>query len=373
MTIAAARADLDGGIVETVLPLARAYPDVLALGAHLKNTVSVIRGDRAYVSATVGDLDTPAAMEAFEATVQAMLTETGARPRLVAHDLHPDFHSTRFANGLGRRTLAVQHHQAHAAALMAEHRLEGPVLALTLDGFGLGPDNQSWGGELLQVGGTGFRRLGHLLELPQPGGDRAAREPWRMAAAALFALGRGQEIAERFAAHRHAAMLGQVLDRGVNAAPTSSCGRLFDAACGLLNVRPVAEFEGQAPMELEALARAPEVLPGGWRIDAAGVLDTRPLLAELATYDAEAGANLFHGTLAAALAEWMRWAADRSGITTVVLGGGCFFNAVLCGELAPRLETARLDARFPRLLSPGDPAISVGQALVAARTLVAEG
>lgn len=373
MSVSVARIGFENGVIETSVPLARAYPDVLAVGAFLKNTVCVIRGATAYVSATVGDLDTPSAVAAFDTTVRAILEETGAAPRLVAHDLHPDFHSTRHAQALGMRTLAVQHHHAHAAALVAEHGLEEPVLALALDGFGLGPDGMAWGGELLAVDGAGYQRLGHLLELLQPGGDRAAREPWRMAAAALHALGRGGEIAGRFAGQRHAGMIGQVLARAVSSPPTSSCGRLFDAACGLLNIHPVADFEGQAPMALEALADAPRVMDRGWEINAAGVLDTRPLLAELTTRDARSGANLFHGTLAAALAEWVRWAGERTGLRKIVLGGGCFFNAVLRRELAWRLESAGFKAHFPETLSPGDPAVSVGQALVAARAIEAGG
>jgi len=356
------------GAAATVVALARDYPDVLALGAFLKNTVCVIRGDRAYVSEPIGDLDSPAAISAFEANVEALLAETGASPRFVAHDLHPEFYSTRFATTLEFRALPVQHHHAHAAALMAEHKLEEPVLALTLDGFGLGPGNQSWGGELLLAEGADYRRLGHLAHLPQPGGDTAAREPWRMAAAALHALGRGDEIAERFAAQPHAGMLAEMLARGVNSPETSSCGRLFDAAAGLAGLRPVAEFEGQAPMELEALASAPEVMADGWRIDDAGVLDTKPMLARLGELNPVAGANLFHGTLAAALVDWVRRAADATGIGKVVMGGGCFFNAVLSRELASGLRDIGVLAYFPGALSAGDPAVSVGQALIAART-----
>ena len=373
MNHAIARKASDESAVAVAVPLAREYPDVLALGAHLKNTVTVIRADKAYVSHVAGDLNTPDAIAAFEAAVDALLAETGARPLLVAHDLHPDFHSTRFAQTLGLPTLAVQHHHAHGAAVIAEHGLEGSVLALALDGFGLGPGNQSWGGELLAVDGAGYERLGHLAELAQPGGDAAAREPWRMAAAALYRLGRGDEIAARFAAHKHAAMIGGILERGLNSPPTSSCGRLFDAACGLLGVRPLAEFEGQAPMELEALADAPQVLEAGWRIDDAGVLDCLPLLAELATCDARQGANLFHGTLAAALCDWVGWAAARTGIAKVVLGGGCFFNKVLGRALARHLDVAGIAAHFPSALSPGDPAISLGQAVIAARSVTAEG
>lgn len=372
MTGAAAPHAMDSAI-ETVVPLARTYPDVLALGAFLKNTVCAIRGDRAYVSRPVGDLDSPAAIDDFEAVVGALIEETDIRPACVAHDLHPDFHSSRFAVTLGAPTLAVQHHHAHAAAAMAEHQLEEPVIALALDGFGLGPGNESWGGEMLWTDGADYRRLGHLAWLAQPGGDVAAREPWRMAAAALHALGRGGEIAGRFADHKPAGMLEAVLERGINTPGTSSCGRLFDAACGLLGVRPVADFEGQAPMELEAMANAPDVMDRGWSIADDGVLNTLPLLRELIGRAPHDGANLFHGTLSAALVDWATGAAAQTGVDTVVLGGGCFFNKVLSRLVGDGLINAGLRVHFPTILSPGDPAISAGQAFVAALTVEREG
>lgn len=368
MTALARQRLTKGSVIETVVPLGGAYPDVLALGAFLKNTVCAIRGDAAYVAHGIGDLDSPSAIDEFEDVVASLVAETGVRPVRVAHDLHPDFHSTRFAKTLGAPTLAVQHHHAHAAAVMAEHKICGPVVALALDGFGLGPANQSWGGELLWTDGARYRRLGHLSLLRQPGGDVAARQPWRMGAAALHALGRGHEIADRFGAHAASRMLGGVLERGLNSPHTSSCGRLFDAACGLLDVRPVADFEGQAPMDLEALADAPAVLAGGWSIDADGVLDMRPLLAALTTAEPRQGANVFHGTLAAALAEWAQRAVAATGAAAVVLGGGCFFNAVLRRLVGEGLAKAGIKAFAPVRLSPGDPAISVGQALVAALT-----
>ena len=186
-----------------------------------------------------------------------------------------------------------------------------------------------------------------------------------MGAAALHALGRGGEIASRFAQFPAAQRLGPMLDRRLNSPSTSSAGRLFDAACGLLGIHPVADFEGQAPVALEALATAPLVLEDGWRLDR-GTLDFRPLLAALAGCDdAKQGANLFHGTLAAGMAEWARVAAETTGIDTVALGGGCFLNRVLTNDLAARLETAGLRPLTAQTLTPGDAALSLGQAWIA--------
>lgn len=357
-------------MIAAAIPLPHAVPCTLAVGAFLKNTICVTLDDRAYLSPVHGDLGTPQAIAAFEHSVEAMLAELNARPTRVAHDLHPDFHSTRFALSLDLPAVAVQHHHAHAAAVAVERGHDGPVIALSLDGFGLGPGNQSWGGELLLASGPAYQRLGHLALLRQPGGDIAAREPWRMAAAALHALGRGAEIAGRWPHLKPAAMLATVLDKGVNSPATSSAGRLFDAACGLLGIHPVAEFEGQAPMALEALVRTPRVLDAGW-ILADGVLDFSPLLAALAQgMEAQAGAELFHGTLVAGMAEWAAWGAERTGCDDVALGGGCFFNKVLKDGLVAALAAQGLRPMTATKVSPGDPGLSLGQAWIAALTEV---
>ncbi|MEA4838592.1 MAG: hypothetical protein VB101_09935, partial [Rhodospirillaceae bacterium] len=189
------------------LRLPHSCPGVLALGGFLKNTLCAVKGDQAFLSPVLGDLDNAAALRAFEDAAAAMRRDLALIPRLLAHDLHPDFYSTRWAQAHPEPSLAVQHHHAHIAAVAAEHGIMGPLIGLALDGFGLGPGGQSWGGELLRVDGAVFRRLGHLHEVAQPGGDRAAREPWRMAAAWLARLGRGPEIASRFAQQPAAAHL----------------------------------------------------------------------------------------------------------------------------------------------------------------------
>ena len=359
---------MSGSAIAAVIPLPHAVPSVLAVGPFLKNTICVTRGAEAFVSTIHGDLGTPDAIAAFEASVEALVQELGVRPVRVAHDLHPDFHSTRYAQALDLPQVAVQHHHAHAAAITAEHGYDGPVIGLSLDGYGLGPNNESWGGEMLLADGPRFQRLGHLALLAQPGGDKAAVEPWRMAASALHRLGRGDEIAGRFAAMPAAAMLGQILDKGLNSPLTSSAGRLFDAACGLLGLHLVSQFEGQAPMALEALVTLPETDPAGWTITN-GVLDLLPLLERLAACtDAAKGANLFHGTLIAAMTQWTLEAVDKTGIRTITLGGGCFLNRVLTGGLRELLEKKGLRVLTAAKVSPGDAGLSLGQAWIAANT-----
>lgn len=355
--------------IEAVVTLARPQPTVLAVGAFLKNTVCLIQGTYVLVSRNNGNLETVTAVQEFERSVEALLRLADEKPSLIAHDLHPNFHSSRYAEAmvaqLGVDAVPVQHHHAHVAAVMTEHDHYGPVLGLALDGFGLGEGGQSWGGELLLVDKGGFRRLGHLRELGQPGGDKAAREPWRMAAAALHALGRNDEIAKRYHSIDGANVIAAMLGGNVNCPPTSSCGRLFDAACGLLNVKPVANFEGEAPMELERMVRRPRSDPRGWTLEC-GVLDMIPLMSRLLECDPADGADLFHGTLVAAMTEWVAWAAEATGVRQVAFCGGCFFNKVLMSGLTASLTSRGMKVLTPARLSPGDPAVSVGQAWVAA-------
>jgi hydrogenase maturation protein HypF len=351
----------------TRVELAQPVPPVLALGAFLKNTVCLAADREAHLAPDLGNLDEPEALAGFHAAVDALVDRV--TPVAIAHDLHPDFYSSRYAvelsDRLGAPAVAVQHHHAHTAAVMAEHGRSDATLGLSLDGFGLGPNHESWGGELLRVDANGYERLGHLAHLAQPGADAASRQPWRMGAAALHAIGRGDEIAGRFADFPGAGMIPAMIDRGVNSPRTSSAGRLFDAACGLLGVKPVVAFEGEAPMQLESMVETPRVVEEGWRIEAS-VLDLTPLLAAIADCEAKDGAELFHGTLIEALTAWVAAAADETGVRSVALSGGCMLNRVLREGLLAGLTKRDIEPLLPIALSPGDPAISLGQAWAAA-------
>jgi hydrogenase maturation protein HypF len=360
------------GYTPTAIRLAQSGPSVLAVGGWFKNTICLTRGDEAFVSQHLGDLDNAPTCAALEEAAAHLCALLDVQPAIVAHDLHPDFFSSRFAAQFaaerGLPVVAVQHHHAHIAAILAEHRVTAPVLGLALDGVGLGDDGSAWGGELLRVDGATMHRLASLSPLPLPGGDRAAREPWRMAAAVLHRLGRGEEIATRFAEQPAAAPLREMLDRQLNCPLTSSLGRVFDAAAGLLGVRAVAAFEGQAAMLLEGLAeRHGPVAPlaAGWSIEG-DRLDLLPLLAALADEaDAAYGAALFHATLAAALAELVAQAAARENIALVAGGGGCMLNAILAGDLRQRLTAQGLTLLEARQLPPNDGGLALGQAWVA--------
>ncbi|OIP14594.1 MAG: carbamoyltransferase HypF [Comamonadaceae bacterium CG2_30_59_20] len=389
------------GFAPAAIALAQTGPSVLAFGSHLKNTICVTRGAEAFLSPHIGSLDNAASCQFQDETVQSLCDLLDVKPHWVAHDLHPDDYSTRaainYAERHGLPTVAVQHHHAHIAAVCAEHNWQRPLLGLALDGFGLGSDGTAWGGELLQVTGAQCQRLGHLRPLPLPGGDRAAREPWRMAAAVLHALGRHAEIVERFqdpAASTVAAMLA----RSFNSPPTSSLGRVFDAAAGMLGISHTQAYEAQAAILLEQAATQhiqthgwPSPMPGGYVISSnAGIsasasisqLDLLPVLAALSNMaDHQANghigqidhinhaAALFHATLLAALTEWVLQAAKTTGLRTLACGGGCFLNALLAGSLQQNLEQNGIQVLLPRRTSPGDASIALGQAWVALHSL----
>jgi hydrogenase maturation protein HypF len=361
------------GYTPRAIKLARAGPAVVALGGYFKSTVCVTRGDEAFLSQHIGDLDNAATCRALVDAVTHLTSILNVEPALVAHDLHPDFfssrHAERFASGLGIRPYGVQHHHAHIAAIAAEHRVETLLLGLALDGVGLGPDGTAWGGELLWVDGVRCQRLGRLRVLPLPGGDRAAREPWRMAAAVLAVNGRGSEIARRFASEPAARHVHSMVERGFNAPHTSSMGRWFDAAAGILDVCRRMTFEGQAAMLLEGLAaKHGPIAPDSrlFTIDEALELDLSALLLRLADEtDAAHGAALFHATLIDALAEWVARAASACAVGTVACGGGCFMNAILARGLGRALATRGIAMLEAASVPPNDGGLSLGQAWVA--------
>ncbi len=346
---------------------------VLALGAWLKNAACLRSADgRVRWSALHGDLGTPEACAALEASAEALIE--GEDVEAMAHDLHPDFHSTRLAQALAHRlgvpAIGVQHHHAHIGVVMAEHGLQAPVVGLALDGVGLGTDGTAWGGEVLDVSPEGWQRVGHLFPLCLPGGDVAAREPWRMAAAGLHALGRGGEIAARFDTPL-ARGVATMLDKRLNCPVTTSAGRWFDAAAAALGLSFKQAHEAEAAMALEAAATAwlqAHALPAfdEWVVVQQGVIDLRPLLARLfETRDAGEGAALFHAVLAESLVR----AAAAVGPRVVALGGGCFFNRLLTERVTQGLVQRGLDVRAAPQAGCGDAGLALGQAWVAAQVL----
>jgi hydrogenase maturation protein HypF len=357
------------GFTPEPVELAQDGPSVLACGGHLKATVTVTRGREAFVSQHIGDLSDAETARAYHEAASHLLAFIGVKPDAVACDLHPDYVSSRYAEQTGLPVFAVQHHAAHVAAVAAEHRVASPILGAALDGHGMGDDGNAWGGELIALDGARWTRRGHVAPLMLIGGDHAARQPWRMGLSALLACGRLDE-AERLFPDGDARRLASTLRSGVRFPGTTSLGRLFDAAAGLLGVRLTQDYEGQAACELEALVKTPRVLDAGWRV-AAGALDLTPLLDHLVSsrLSARDGAELFHGTVAAALAEWIA-AARPDG--PVALGGGCMMNRILSELLVERLRANGVVALTARAVPANDGGLSLGQAAIA-RAILSEG
>ena len=370
------------------LPLRLPVPSpapIVAVGADLKNTLALVDGARAYVSQHIGDLESLETIMHFHQTLDRFGSLFQIMPQVAVHDLHPGYLSTRLAGDLGLPgLLAVQHHHAHIAAVLAEHGEEGPVVGLAFDGTGYGDDGHAWGAEVLVADLHGYRRLARLRYAPMPGGDRAARAPWR---AALGYLSLEPERERAFGAAfralppRELALARLQIARRLNAPLASSLGRLFDAAAAVLGVHAGLQFEAQAAMELEAAAGRHAGIAFEMPLDERGEtweLDPLPLLGLLGERR-RAGADVgllaadFHASVIAAAAHVAAASCERCGLRTVALGGGVFHNARFATQLPAALEALGLRVLMPLELGPGDGAISYGQAAIAAARLAAGG
>ncbi|MCW3840554.1 carbamoyltransferase HypF [Micromonospora yasonensis] len=353
---------------------------VLACGAELKNTFCVAKGRRAFVSHHVGDLENYETLRAFTDGIAHFTRLFDVRPEVVAHDLHPEYLSTKYA--LQREDvelLGVQHHHAHIASCLADNGDPGPVIGVAFDGLGYGPDGTLWGGELLVADLTGYERVGHLGAVPMPGGVAAVREPWRMAAAYLDEI-YGDAVPDLPVRCRHErdwpAMVG-LARTGTNAPRTSSAGRLFDAVAAILGLHDRVTYEGQAAIALEQRADPGE--RGGYRVEAAGPVPLREvgfglvrcvvddLLAEV---DPGRIAARFHHGLADAVVRAAGAVRERTGLATVALSGGVFQNMLLLERVVSGLEQDGSRVLVHSRVPPNDGGISLGQAVVAAARAV---
>ncbi len=345
----------------------------LGVGAELHGTFCLASGDHAFLSQHVGDLDSEEAMRAYTDALQRYQEIFGLEPEVVAHDLHPDFLTTRFAESLRLPSVAVQHHHAHVAAVMAEHRLEGSVIGVAFDGFGLGEDGTAWGGEFFACDASHAERLGHLRLVRQPGGDAAVREPVRMAIAHAADAGclDAASVLLGNDARDVDVVTGQIAS-GLASPMTSSMGRLFDAVSALAGVCRRATYEGQPAMLLEQAAAADA---RGYPFELAReqgrvVVDTRPLVAAVVA-DLAAGvapgvvASRFHATIAVMAFDVCREIREGTGLRRVCLGGGVFMNDLLLTDLVARLEASGFEVFVPREVPVGDGGIALGQVLVA--------
>lgn len=356
-------------------------PPVLACGGELKNTICLTRGRQAFVSQHIGDLENRATVDFFRQTVNHLKRILDIDPRIVACDLHPDYISTRYANELdGIRPVSVQHHHAHIAACMAENQADGPVIGLAFDGTGLGTDGTVWGGEVLVAGYETFSRAAHLAPVPMPGGAAAIREPWRMAISHLQAC--GEEIdrlpVARFVDSQQVRVVKQMIDKQINCPLTSSMGRLFDAVAAIIGLRGRVAFEGQAAMELEAIADNSEagIYDFSWEPHDGDLLciANRPIIRGVIR-DLSRGRSpatisaRFHNTLIALFDHLCRHLRTHTGIERVAMSGGAFQNCRLLTGLTAVLEKSGFDLLTHRLVPANDGGLSLGQAVVAAATV----
>jgi hydrogenase maturation protein HypF len=385
------------GFVPLSVPLSPNLPELdapplLAVGGHLKNVFALARSRYIYQSQHLGDLENLTGLNFFRESLDHLMRTFEIEPTAVAHDLHPGYLSTTLAREWAAERnlplIAVQHHHAHIAACMAEDSLNGPVIGLALDGTGYGTDGRIWGGEVLIARLDEFDRFAHLEYVPMPGGEKAIREPWRMALGALHAAGFDIESEEVFslvgAKPQEARLVRQMIDRGINTPLTSSLGRLFDAVAAVVLGRGVVDYEAQAAIELEGVAiEEPDELDsaytldfngGDWNAHAPAVISTTPfwheLLADLRNGVSKARiASRFHAAVASAFIRAALEARSASGINQVALSGGCMHNRRLARLLREGLEEEGFEVFRHRQVSPGDGGLSYGQAVVAAAIL----
>lgn len=355
-------------------------PKLVAVGAHLKNTIAVTSGRNVFISQHIGDLDSPQALGAFERVMRSVGGLFHVAPEAVVADMHPDYASTRYARQMNLPVFTVQHHLAHVAACLAENDVSGPALGVSWDGTGYGPDGTVWGGEFLAVDAASWRRVACLRPFRLPGGDHAVREPRRSAFGVLHAIfgARALELdaapVRAFASAEHR-LLVRALEHSINSPVTTSAGRLFDAVASLLGLRQVAAFEGQAAMLLEWTAdpavtdaypfdlrpRANDVAIGSWEPPPL-VLDWEPMVRALL---ADIAGAVPVATMAArahqTLARMILAVAQAVGEPRVALSGGCFQNVLLTELVVRGLREAGVTPYWHQRVPPNDGGIALGQ------------
>ncbi|HUH65644.1 MAG TPA: carbamoyltransferase HypF [Syntrophales bacterium] len=371
------------GFAPKPIALARSYPPVLALGPQLKTTLCILKGNLAFVSPHIGDMETPQARDFYRESLTLMQKIAECEPDVIACDLHPAYYTTKLAEGLpASRVIRIQHHHAHVVACMAENGIDGEVIGIAMDGTGYGADGTVWGGEFLVASESAFMRIGHLATYLLPGGEKAIREPWRIAVSLLReAYGDDwQDVARSLdlvPEKSYYESIDRLMAEKFNSPLTSSLGRLFDGVAAILGLRRKVSFEGQAAMELEAMARY-----GSGRVmkfaieESDGVmrLDFSPMIMAI-TKRLQAGkdsgelAFSFHLTLQAAFCQMAQAIRKKTGLNRIVMSGGCFQNRILTEGTIGELKKAGFDLFFHRATPTNDGCISLGQAISAGARL----
>ncbi len=371
------------GYAPEAIPLGHNVAEVLAVGAELKNTFCLTKGSFAILSQHIGDLENYETLQFFEETLNNLQSVYQSNPRLIAHDLHPDALSTRWALGRPQPKIAVQHHHAHIASCMSENGIEGPVIGVAFDGTGWGADGQIWGGEFLVCDYLSYNRWAHLRYVPLAGGDQAVRQSWRMAAAHLYdALGPQCRTLDLPCWQAASPVTWNVLERLIHNPKlhTSSCGRLFDAVASLCGINQENNYEGESAMLLEQAAVAIDreayplpIVTGQlpWTVD------TRPMISriiqEISTgTSAAVVSHCFHDSIASMIEEVCTGIRRSNSVDKVCLSGGTFQNFTLLAQACRRLRRSGFQVFLHSKVPPNDGGLSLGQAVIAASHLGSE-
>ncbi|SFL46840.1 carbamoyltransferase HypF [Pelosinus propionicus] len=364
------------GFAPQPIKISQEMPSILAVGGEAKNTFCLTRGSFAFMSSHMGDLENMATYEAYLAAIEHYKKLFSIEPTLVAYDWHPEYLASKYALSLPISHLGVQHHHAHIASVLAEHSIDEKVIGVAFDGTGYGCDGTLWGGEFLIADCTEFVRLGHCKYLPLPGGAKAIKEPWRIAAWVLYNL-YGQEFAAfDIKLSRNLSpgweLMVQAAAKGINAPLTSSAGRLFDIAAGILGICHTIHYEGQGAIELERAGykQYGQVLPYDISQASPYILDFMPTFAAMIEAvrkgrSVELLAACFHETIADAVVTMVRKIKEDTGIQKVVLSGGVWQNITILEKVVGILQQDSISVYTNELVPPNDGGLAFGQAAVA--------
>ena len=366
------------GYVPAPISLGKHYPSILACGGELKNVFCLTRGKQAFMSSHIGDLENMSTYQTYVDSIEHFQRIFAVKPEIAAYDLHPDYLASRYAQSLPIEKIAVQHHHAHIASVLAEHGIDRRVIGVALDGTGFGTDGRLWGGEFMLADCRDFTRAGHCRYIPLPGGAKAIKEPWRLAVWMLHHLYGRDFLSWDIPLARNLPpeweLVVQAADKGLNSPLSSSAGRLFDLAAALIGIRSSIHYEGQAAVELELAALHSgdpgKVLPYDIQTGDLFTLDFAPVFAALAfalrrKAAPEILAASFQRTMAAAVADMVRRISLQSGLREVALSGGVFQNGTLLAEVFTILEKNDFTVYVHRQVPPNDGGLALGQAVIA--------